>query len=77
MDYKHCCVIDAEGNYKEFVLVVNDKVQGYVLQRGEQLVDAPFPGGYVRPKWDKNSWQETVTENEIIAAKTARPDLYA
>lgn len=76
MNYKHCCIIDKEKDYKEFVLVVNNEIQGYVLQSNEQLIDAPFPGGHVRPKWEGGTWQETATEDEIVAAKAARPDLY-
>lgn len=77
MSYKHCCVIDKKKNYKEFVLVVNNEVQGYTLQSGEKMIDAPFPGGLVRPKWDGNGWQETATESEIEKAKAERPDIYA
>lgn len=77
MDYKHCCVIDKEKNYKEFVLIVNGEIQHYVLQAGEQLIDTPFPGGYVRPKWEGNTWQETATEDEIVAVKAAMPEIYA
>lgn len=77
MDYKHCCIIDKEKNYKEFVLVVNGEIQGYILQNGEQLVEAPFPGNYVQPKWESNTWRETATEDEITAAKAAMPEIYA
>lgn len=76
MDYKHCCIIDKEKTYKEFVLTVNDEIQHYVLQDGERLVDAPFPGGFVNPKWDGNDWQETATEAEIATAKAEKPDLF-
>ena len=52
MDYKHCCVIDAQNRYKTLVLVVNEpdetgelqeKVQYYTLSEGERLIDAAPP----------------------------------
>lgn len=53
MNYRHCCVIDAAGKYKTFVLVVNQEdpvthevkgvVQGYALLEGESLVDVNPP----------------------------------
>ena len=52
MDYKHCCVIDAQNRYKTLVLVVNEpdetgelqeKVQCYTLSEGERLIDAAPP----------------------------------
>ena len=52
MDYKHCCVVDANGAYKTFVLVLleqneegetTENVQGYKLAEGEQLIDTALP----------------------------------
>ena len=52
MNYKHCCVVDADGAYKTFVLVLLeegedgetvDNVQHYTLAEGEQLIDASPP----------------------------------
>ena len=52
MDYKHCCVIDAQDRYKTLVLVVNEPdetgelqeiVQYYTLSEGERLIDAAPP----------------------------------
>ena len=52
MNYKHCCVIDADGTYKTFVLVLleqgeegetTENVQGYKLAEGEQLIDTALP----------------------------------
>lgn len=52
MNYKHCCVVGADGAYKTFVLVLleqgedgetTETVQGYKLGDGEQLLDAQPP----------------------------------
>ena len=52
MNYKHCCVVDADGVYKEFVLVLleqsdggetTESVQGYTLTAGERLLDVLPP----------------------------------
>ena len=52
MKYKHCCVVDADGTYKTFVLVmleqgeedqIAENVQGYTLTDGEYLLDAQPP----------------------------------
>lgn len=51
-DYKHCCVIDAQGGYSDFVQVhiytlpdgsTEDRVQYYTLKPGERIVDAMPP----------------------------------
>ena len=56
MDYKHCCVIDAQNRYKTLVLAVNEpdesgdaqeKIQYYTLLGGERLIDAAPP--VIRP----------------------------
>lgn len=52
MNYKHSCVVDADGVYQTFVLVLleqdeegetTENVQGYTLAEGEQLVDTAPP----------------------------------
>lgn len=52
MEYKHSCVVDADGVYQTFVLVLleqneegetTENVQGYTLAEGEQLVDTAPP----------------------------------
>lgn len=52
MNYKHCCVVGADGAYKTFVLVLLEQgedgetvenVQHYKLVEGEQLIDANPP----------------------------------
>lgn len=52
MAYKHSCVVDADGAYKTFVLVLleqneegetTENVQGYKLAEGEQLIDTALP----------------------------------
>lgn len=52
MDYKHCCVIDAQNVYKTLVLVLKEadetgtlqeKVQYYTLAEGDRLIDAIPP----------------------------------
>ena len=89
MNYKHCCVIDAEGVYKEFVLVLmeqggkTENVQGYTLAEGERLLDASPPGikmqaggaGFVKPRWDEDAaaWVEGATAEELAAWEAAHP----
>lgn len=52
MNYKHCCVVDADGAYKTFVLVlleqgedaeITETVQGYKMAEGERLLDVLPP----------------------------------
>lgn len=53
MSYKHCCVVDAGGNYKTFVLVLvepdqatgqdRETVQHYTIQPGETLINTAPP----------------------------------
>ena len=52
MEYKHSCVVDANGVYQTFVLVLleqneegetTENVQGYKLAEGEQLIDTALP----------------------------------
>lgn len=48
MNYKHCCVVSADGAYKTFVFVLPEEgedaktveiIQHYKLAEGEQLID--------------------------------------
>ena len=89
MGYKHCCVVDADGVYKTFVLVLMEQgenpenVQGYTLTEGERLLDAPPPGikiqaggvGFVKPRWDEDAaaWVEGATAEELAAWEAAHP----
>ncbi len=81
MDYKHCCVIDAEGNYVTVVLAVDDVPQNYTMAEGEQLIDAtpPVPrphaggNGYIKPRWRDGTWSESSTVEEIAAWEAAHP----
>ncbi|WP_290879605.1 hypothetical protein [Anaerotruncus sp.] len=52
MNYRHCCVVDAQNAYKMFVLVLNEpdetgqlqeKAQYYTLSEGERLIDTAPP----------------------------------
>lgn len=52
MNYKHCCIVGADGAYKTFVLVLleqgedgetTETVQGYTLAEGERLLDVHPP----------------------------------
>lgn len=87
MDYKYCCVVDADGAYKTFVLVLleqdEERVQYYTLQDGEQMVDAnppamrPYAGatGFVSPRWDDETeaWTEGASAEEIAAWEAEHP----
>ena len=88
MDYKYCCVVDADGAYKTFVLVLleqdEERVQYYTLQDGEQMVDAnppamrPYAGatGFVSPRWDDETeaWTEGASAEETAAWEAEHPD---
>lgn len=61
MDYKHCCVIDADCKYKTLVLVMSgvdengnlvDEVLNYTLLSGERLVNANPPHMRVNAETD-------------------------
>lgn len=52
MNYKHCCVVGADGAYKTFVLVLleqgedgetTETVQGYKMAEGQRLLDVHPP----------------------------------
>jgi hypothetical protein len=82
MDYKHCCVINASGYYQTFVLVllepqedgtVENKVQGYDLLTGEQLIEATPPTGFVKAHWTGAAWEESATAEEIATWEAEHP----
>lgn len=83
MAYKHCCVVDAVGNYITFVLVQNGTVQHYTPLPGDALINAAPPAlrphagaaGFVRPRWDAdtNQWTEGATVVEIAAWEADHP----
>lgn len=81
-NYKHCCVINATGYYQTFVLVllepqedgtVENKVQGYGLLTGEQLIEATPPTGFVKAHWTGSAWEEGATAKEIAAWEEEHP----
>lgn len=88
MQEKSCCVIDAQGYYKTYVLVKvadgEQTVVGYEMQGGEMLVDSVTPDrmlhagsmGFVRPRWDENAetWVEGATAEELAAWEAEHPD---
>ena len=86
---KSCCVIDAQGFYKAYVLVQTDdekqNVVGYTLQAGEMLVDSDTTpdrkqhagsAGFVHPCWDEDAaaWVEGATAEELAAWEAEHPD---
>ena len=79
-NYKHNCVIDANGVYVDLVLVLlSDKgepeVQGYTLHEGESIIDFAAPEikkqagdpGLVVPKWNGTQWIESATAEQLAA----------
>lgn len=88
MNEKSCCVIDAKGFYKAYVLVQTDDqkqtVVGYTLQAGERLLDSETTpdskqhadgAGFVRPRWDEDAaaWVEGATAEELAAWEAEHP----
>lgn len=85
---KSCCVIDAQGFYRAYVLVQTDgeekTVLGYTLQAGEMLVDSDTSpdrkqhtggAGFVKPRWDEGTaeWVEGATDEEMAAWEVEHP----
>ena len=83
-----CCVVDAQGFYRAYVLVQTDGdkhiVVGYTLQEGEVLVDSDTTpdrkqhaggAGYVKPRWDEDTatWVEGATAEELAAWEAEHP----
>lgn len=88
MHYKHCCVVDAKGFYKDYVLVQTENeeqtVVGYTMQEGDMLVDSETTpdrkqhagsAGFVRPRWDEDiaAWVEGATAEELAAWEAKHP----
>ena len=88
MHYKHCCVVDAKGFYKDYVLVQTENeeqtVVGYTMQEGDMLVDSETTPdrkqhagstGFVRPRWDEDAaaWVEGASAEELAAWEAAHP----
>ena len=83
MTYRHCSVIDEDGRYIIYVLVVDDEVQNYTLAEDEHLIDANPPAckqqigdaGFIVPAWDENtgSWKESATDEEIVEWNNSHP----
>lgn len=83
-----CCVVDAQGFYRAYVLVQTDgdkqTVVGYTLQAGEVLVESDTTpdrkqhaggAGFVKPRWDEDTaaWVEGATAEELAAWEEAHP----
>lgn len=88
MHYKHCCVVDAKGFYKDYVLVQTENeeqtVVGYTMQEGDMLIDSETTPdrkqhagstGFVRPRWDEDAetWVEGATTEELAAWEAEHP----
>ena len=88
MHYKHCCVVDAKGFYKDYVLVQTENeeqtVVGYTMQEGDMLVDSETTPdrkqhagstGFVRARWDEDAetWVEGATTEELAAWEAEHP----
>ena len=85
---KSCCVIDAQGFCKAYVLVQTDDekqtVVGYTLQAGEMLVDSDTTPdrkqhaggtGFVKPCWNEDAkmWVEGASAEELAAWEAEHP----
>lgn len=66
MPYKQSYIVDEAMYYKDFVLVVDGKIQYYTLQDGEKLIDIS-PSGLIKPRWNGSEWEEGASEEEIAA----------
>ncbi len=58
----HRCVIDADNNYVEFVLLIDNEDGSktpycYEMKPGETLIEATPPSGLIDPKWDSENSQ--------------------
>ena len=82
---KYRCVIDAEGRYVTYVLILDGNIQYYNLKESESLIDAKPPvmrtstarDGYLVPIWDidASTWAEGATAGEIAAWEALHPVL--
>ena len=88
MNEKSCCVVDAKGFYRAYVLVQVDNggqtVIGYKLQASEMLIDSDTKPdtkqhagstGFVKPRWDEDAkaWVEGVTDEELAVWEAEHP----
>ena len=88
MHYKYCCVVDAKGFYKDYVLVQTENeeqtVVGYTMQDGDMLIDSETTpdrkqhagsAGFVKPRWDEHAtaWVEGATSEEMAAWEAEHP----
>lgn len=83
MAEKYCCVIDAEGRYVTYVLILDGNIQYYNLKESENLIDAKPPtyrkyagaDGFVNPLWnvETSAWVEGATDVEISAWEEQHP----
>ena len=88
MHYKHCCVVDAKGFYKDYVLVQTENedqtVVGYTMQEGDMLVNSETTPdrkqhagstGFVKPRWDEDAemWVEGASKEELAAWEAEHP----
>ncbi len=81
MDYKYCCVVDAGGRYKTFVLVEGERVRHYELEPGERLLEVSAPplrphaggAGLISPRWNTAAWEEDASPEEAVAWEKAHP----
>ena len=77
-DNPHRCVIDCDGYYVNFVLLV-EQADGeavpysYEMQPGESLIEATSPTNMIRPRWTGDAWEETASPEEVEAAKPEPP----
>lgn len=90
MEYRHCCIVDEGGLYKQFVRIefehdINDAIIiGYTLAEGERVINAMKPlmryhvggAGFVKPCWDAGAetWVEGATAEELAAWEAEHPD---
>ena len=89
MHYKHCCVVDAKGFYKDYVQVQTENeeqtVVGYTMQEGDMLIDSETTpdrkqhagsAGFVKPRWNEDAaaWIEGATAEELVAWEGEHPD---
>lgn len=77
MEYKHYCVIDENSYYIDLVLArgtgADQTIDNYTLSSGEYLLETAPPGGFVRPKWNGESWEEGATTEEITEWEAQQP----
>lgn len=70
----HRCVIDRDGYYVTFVLLVEQDdgstaPYSYSLKSGESLIETSPPSNMITPRWINGGWREMATPEQIEAAK--------